>query len=153
MKKEDAVKHIEAAITAHERQLKTSRFMAYGMKVDEKDAALHEKVCSFGAWLYENIEWLKRFFGASTIEEIEKLHSLWHNENRKIYDLYLKKNTKGLLGKLFGPSGIEKGDIDRAKAYYADLKSVSDALLKRMKVLLVRAKSRPESDYEKIEEK
>ncbi len=154
MKKEDAIKEIENAIKAHEEQLKTSRLMAYGMQVDRNAAALYEKKCDFGKWLYENMEWLKRFFGAKTIEEIEKLHALWHEENRKIYNIYTHKDKKSgkWLGKIFGKSGFEPGDLDRAKAYYAELKNITESLLKRMNLLLVRARSRPENDYEMIGE-
>jgi hypothetical protein len=151
MKKEEVVQQIQSAIKAHETQLQISRFMAYGMEIkDGSEAALDGHACQFGQWFYKNMRWLERFFGDTTIQEIEKLHALWHNENQKIYDLYYKKNKKGLLGKLFGSSGIEDGDLDRAKAYYADLKKISDELIKRMKTLLVRAQSRSESDYEKI---
>ncbi len=151
MEKNEALKEMENAIEAHEEQLKTSRLMAYGMQVDEESAALDERKCSFGRWLYRNMEWLKRFFGATTIEEIEKLHALWHSENRKIYEIYTRKKGGGLFGKLLGKSKrFEEGDLDRAKAYYAELKNITEELRKRMKLLLIRARSRPESDYEKI---
>ncbi|WP_201352131.1 CZB domain-containing protein [Hydrogenimonas urashimensis] len=151
MKKDEALKEIEKAITSHEEQLKTSRLMAYGMQVDKEGAALNERRCAFGRWLYDNMAWLKRFFGTATIEEIEKIHTLWHNENRKIYEIYSrKKEGRGLFGKLLGKKRFEEGDLDRAKAYYEELKKLTEELVKRMKLLLVRAKSRPEDDYEKI---
>ncbi len=151
MEKNEALKEIENAIEAHEEQLKTSRLMAYGMQVEKDAAALYERKCPFGRWLYRNMEWLKRFFGATTIEEIEKLHTLWHTENRKIYEIYTRKKGGGIFGKLLGRSGgFEEGDLDRAKAYYAELKNITEELQKRMKLLLIRARSRPESDYEKI---
>lgn len=152
MEKNEALKEMENAIEAHEEQLKTSRLMAYGMSVDEEAAALDEKKCLFGRWLYRNKSWLKRFFGASTIEEIEKLHVLWHSENRKIYEIYTHKKGGGFFGKLLGKKRFEEGDLDRAKAYYAELKNITEELLKRMKLLQIRARSRPESDYRQIGE-
>ncbi|WP_456382057.1 hypothetical protein [Hydrogenimonas sp.] len=151
MKKEEVIQEIKRAIEAHDAQLKTSRLIAYGMQVKEEEAALYERRCAFGTWLYGNMKWLKQFFGPSMIEDIEKLHSRWHNENRKIYEIYAHKQSgSGLFSKLFGRTGFKEGDLDRAKAYYTDLKRITEELKKRMNILLIRAQSRPSVDYEKI---
>jgi hypothetical protein len=150
MEKKRVIQAIESAIESHRRQLKTSRLMAYGMKLNAEDAALQENQCLFGGWLYDNEKWLKRLFGIPAIDEIEKLHTMWHNENRKIYALYDKGRKRGILGRVFSSGSITEADMDRAKAYYADMQKISADLEKRMKLLLKRATSMPQSEYETI---
>ena len=153
MEKERVIQAIESAIRSHEDRLKASRLMVFGMQFDEEEGGGSETSCEFGSWLYGHYEWLSGFFGARQISEIEKLHKLWHEENRKIHAIYASKKGKGFLGKLLGSGKVTEGDMDKAKAYYAELKIISEQLLHRMQVLLTRAKSFPASDYEAKEKK
>ncbi len=145
-KKAELVAQIEEAMDAHNYLLWMSRFIAYGIKsdFDPKQIEINATECKFGKWLYTNEKWIIYFFGHELFYELEKLHKAWHDENNKIMELYNKHN-RGLLSKFIHHHRIADEDLDKAKAYYDEVKRISKALTDKMETLKIRTESMSET--------
>ncbi len=93
---------------------------------------------------YTNEKWIVYFFGHELFYELEKLHKAWHDENNKIMELYNKHN-RGLLSKFIHHHRIADEDLDKAKAYYDEVKRISKALTDKMETLKIRTESMSET--------
>jgi len=85
--------------------------------------------CSFGKWLYQD-EKVKHHLGFQQYEKLDLLHTQWHTNYAKIYQIFHQK--KGLFGKLLGGSKPSPQELDKAKAYLDDLKVVTDELIRQL---------------------
>lgn len=85
--------------------------------------------CTFGKWLYSPEYKVKDILGLIFYEKMDMLHKKWHKEYIKIYRIFEKKEKKTFFSKIIGSNKIKKMDIDKAKAYYADLSITSDNLI------------------------
>jgi hypothetical protein len=89
--------------------------------------------CDFGLWLYGDENHIKEIVGSQFFTNLDREHTKWHHEYRKIYDiLFATKSTKGLFSKLLGKKGIDPMELDKVKYYYVSLKEISEALLKAL---------------------
>ncbi len=148
MEKKDAVKSIEEAMKSLDAQLKYIGYLTAGVDLKEEVLASYVSECGFDIWLESNRKWILKLFGKATVDELTRLHAIRLDENRKICDIILPTTRKsGVLGRLFGRKKLSEADRDKAKAYYDDLKKTNGKLIRKMEILLIRAKSRPAEDY------
>ncbi|GEM_PF-2224483 len=148
MDKTEAVKSIEEAVKSLDAQLKYMGYLLAGVDLKKEVLATYIRETEFDRWIEANRGWIVKLFGKHTLDDILKLHQLRVEENRKICDIIqVCNNSKSLFGKLFGGKKPKKGDFDRAKAYFDDLKRVNAKLERKMNILLVRVKSRAPEEF------
>ncbi|WP_457593825.1 hypothetical protein [Hydrogenimonas sp.] len=148
MEKGEAVKSIEEAMKSLDAQLKYIGYLMAGVDLKEEALATYVAECGFDSWIASNRRWILKLFGKATLDDLVRLHAIRLDENRKICDIIqVCTGKKGVLGRLFRRKKVTEADRDRAKAYYDDLKKTNDKLVRKMEILLVRAKSRPAEDY------
>ncbi|WP_373073471.1 CZB domain-containing protein [Sulfurimonas sp.] len=86
--------------------------------------------CGFGTWFYGDKR-LKSMLGTQFFENLENLHSKWHLEYHKIYEIFYEhENKKGLLSKLVGNKKISQMELDKAKLYFSELQTTTNELIK-----------------------
>jgi len=95
---------------------------------------LNKAKCVFGIWFYGEQN-LNLYLGLQLYEKIDALHTSWHHQYTKIYHIYFQdeKKSKGIFGKFFKQK-IPQLEIDKAKAYFDDLQSITEELLKQLQV-------------------
>jgi len=97
---------------------------------EEELLLISRRECGFGTWFYGDKR-LKNILGAQFYENLEILHSKWHMEYQKIYEIfYENSNKKGFLSKLVGKKKISQMDLDKAKLYYTELEVTTTELIK-----------------------
>lgn len=153
MQKETIVKNIEKARKSHLTQLQKAQFLVRGMPLDVEPTALSKYKCLFGSWLYGDEAFIKKALGASFFSEIEALHSQWHDEYQKIYQIYYVDSGKGLLSKLLGKKAkISSLDQDRVQTYLTELDRTTQALIKKIDLMKRRINSLPAGQFENLPE-
>lgn len=145
MAKEEVLAHIASAKKAHESNMQKALFMVESISYKGGPVPVGHTECDFGKWLSEDQDVLAKILGALKYAEIERLHREWHEEYAKIYAIYQNKEQKpGLLSRLFsGSAAISEKDHERAKASCADLRKITDMLLKQMIAIEKRVRSMP----------
>lgn len=97
---------------------------------DDELLLISRTECGFGIWFYGDKR-LKSMLGTQFYENLEQLHSKWHLEYQKIYEIFDEsKSKKGLISKLVGKQKISQMDLDKAKLYYSDLEITTSELVK-----------------------
>ncbi len=148
MHKKEAVESIEEAMASLDAQLKYMGYLVAGIDLKEEVLATHISECGFDLWIERNRRWIVKLFGRATLEDLSRLHLMRLDENKKICDIIQVYPAKrGIVGRFFGRKKASVADLDRARAYYDDLKKINDRLVRKMEILLVRARSRPAEDY------
>jgi hypothetical protein len=129
MDKNETLKSILAAKKAHIDRMNKVKSRLDGVSEDEL-VLVSKQECGFGIWFYSD-ERLKRMLGTQFYENLETLHTKWHIEYQKLYELcYENRNKKGLFSKLVGNNKVSKMVIDKAKLYYSDLEITTGELIK-----------------------
>lgn len=134
MDKQSALESIEKATESHIYQMDKIRTLITGKDI-ENPTAVSQTQCAFGQWLYGDENHVKEILGVQFYDNLETLHSSWHIQYFKIYNIFFKKEEvhKGLFSKLLGSTNkVSEMEIDKAKLYYAELKEVTDKLLKAL---------------------
>jgi len=127
--KEIVLKNINAARESHLAQMTKLDLLINGSKVENPTPVSKDK-CVFGKWFYSG-DHLKEYFGLQLYEKIDLLHTSWHAQYAKIYEIFYEKKG-GLMSKIFS-SKPSQMDIDKANAYYDELKHITDDLLNTLK--------------------
>ena len=70
------------------------------------------------------------FKGHFDIIYLENLHTKWHVEYARIYEIFFKKKQKGFFSKIMGTHRVDEMEIDKAKLYYSELLVTTKELLK-----------------------
>jgi hypothetical protein len=153
MQKETIIKHIEKARKAHLTQLQKVQFLVKGMPLDVEPTTVSKYKCVFGSWLYSDEEFIKKALGASLFTEVEALHSQWHEEYQKIYQIYYVDSGKGLLSKLLGKKGkVPALEQDKAQTYLTGIEQTTEALIRKIDVMKRRINSLSPSHFDDVEE-
>lgn len=115
---------------------------------DEALVLISKKECGFGTWFYGDKK-LKAKLGTQFYENLENLHSKWHIEYQKLYELcYESRNKKGILSKIVGKQTISQMDLDKAKLYYSDLEITTSELVKAIDASYRRLSALSESYFD-----
>jgi len=126
--KAKTLESIQKARKAHEAQMEKIKAAIDGQKVDNPTAVAKTK-CEFGKWLYDDEIHLRNILGSFFYDNLEVLHSKWHSEYFRLFDIFFKEEKKGLFSKMFGSSKINEMELDKAKLYYSELKVTTKELL------------------------
>jgi len=128
MNKKKSVEAILKVREHHVDQMVNIKKLVNGRDVDVL-IPVAKTECKFGKWIYEPKNRVKDILGLMFYDKIVALHGKWHEEYIKIYTVFQKKEKKSFLSKITGSNKIKMMDIDKAKAYYADLEITSENLL------------------------
>jgi magnesium-transporting ATPase (P-type) len=114
----------------------------------ESKTPLNKTECLFGQWFYTQKE-IKSHLGVQLYEKIDALHTNWHQQYAKIYEIFFQDNKKkSFLGKLFHKNNISESELDRAKAYYDDLQTITNSLLNQLQVAKRRITAMSDSKFD-----
>jgi hypothetical protein len=130
------VQNIQKAKESHLSQLRFIELLIKGVELDEKKIYRSQYECIFGKWLFGEGQQLKDHLDMTLIDEIEKLHALWHEEYLKIYEIYFANKT-GFFTKFLGKEReISQMDRDKAKLYLNDLEGTTEQLIKKLDTII-----------------
>lgn len=138
---------IEEAKKVHESQMYKIELLLAGKELDALMAVVASE-CEFGKILHSNEAFLRHVLGTLFYENLDMFHSKWHSEYLKIYEIFLKKEKKGLFSKLVGSNKVSQMDIDKAKLYYSDLKITTAELIKVLTLSQRRVSALSNSKFE-----
>ena len=128
MNKEESLQAIRDARDAHLSQIKKIEALLNGEELNEPTVVSHKK-CAFGSWLYSRDNHVEDILGAQFYDNIELMHTKWHGEYSRIFDIFFVNRKTGFFAKVLGFSRIDEKELDRAKLYYSELKSTTETLL------------------------
>lgn len=146
MNKEKTIEGIVKAKRVHEIQMKKIKTLVSGVWINNPTAAAKTE-CDFGKWLYDENNHIRELLGDLFYTNIETLHSRWHMEYARIYDMFYKKKRSGFLGNIFGSNKATEMELDKAKLYCSELEITTSELLKAIDVSQRRLKALPESKF------
>jgi len=148
MTKADIIKAIEVLEIYHKEQLSKIAQLIDGYKVKNL-TPLNKEECEFGRWLYGEGKSIESLLGLQFYNNIELMHSFWHDEYKKIYEIFYdtKKNT--LLKFCFGcrKKSISGEMSKKAKEYFRELQAITQNLLKALTVSKTRLLALNESAF------
>ncbi|SFV60599.1 Methyl-accepting chemotaxis protein [hydrothermal vent metagenome] len=142
-KKEECLKEIEEVKASHLQLMESIDLAISGIDTDYFEP-LDKHECKFGKWFYNN-ELAKVILGLQAYERLEQIHAQWHQIYAKIFHLLFPKKN-GILKKLL-KSKPQPQDIDRAKAYYDDLKELTNNLIHDLEIAKKRAQALNDSKF------
>ena len=141
-RKEQCIEQIEHVKKSHLTLMNSIDFALNGVDTNYYEP-LSKYECKFGQWFYSS-DLAKVILGPQIYERLEYTHAQWHQIYAKVYNLLFPK--KGMIGKLFqGKPKLQ--DIDRAKAYYDDLKQLTEKLVHDLETAQKRALALSESKF------
>ena len=129
MNKEETLQTIRDARDAHISQMNKIEALLNGEEVENPTAVACTE-CAFGLWLYNKNNRVEAIIGEQFYRQIELLHTKWHGEYSRIFDIFFKNRKKGFFAKVLGLSKIEEKEFDKAKLYYSELKETTEELLR-----------------------
>ncbi len=143
-RKEQCIEQIKKVKAAHLNLMNSIDFILNG--VDTKyHEPLNKYECEFGKWFYTS-DLAKIILGPQIYEKLEHTHTQWHQIYAKIYNLLFPKK-RGVIGKLF-QAKPKPQDIDKAKAYYDDLKKLTNELVHELEIAQKRAQALSDSKFD-----
>ena len=125
MNKSETLKSMLAAKKAHLDRMERVKERLNG-ETEEELTIVSKKECGFGSWFYYDRR-LKSLLGTQFYDNLEQLHSKWHVEYQKLYELcYESRNKKGLVSKIVRKKTVSQMALDKAKLYYSELEITTD---------------------------
>ena len=146
MNKAQTLEAIEHAKAAHEAQMIKIQDLLDGLKVSNPPESAKTK-CAFGLWFHDDSNKVKEILGAQFYDKIDKLHSTWHVEYLRIFEIFFSNKRKGFFSKIIGSSKVEDMELDKAKLYYSELLKTTDELLKVLEVSRRRVSALSDSKF------
>lgn len=138
---------IKKAKQSHMVQLDRIDCLIRGIPVSTDPTPVSQKECLFGTWLYGNEPQLRELIFNQNFEEIERLHTLWHEEYARIHQVFYPE-TQGLLSKFMGKKqSASEQARERAKVYFNDLKNVTEQLIRKVESIEKRINALPASKF------
>ncbi|WP_294965308.1 CZB domain-containing protein [Sulfurimonas sp.] len=129
MDKTQTIESIRNARRAHEAQMSRIESAIQGCKVDNP-TTVSKTECIFGLWLYDEKNHLRDIVGSFFYDNIEVLHSQWHHEYFRLFEILFKEEKKGFLSNMIGSNKLSEMQRDKAKLYYSELEVTTQKLLK-----------------------
>lgn len=146
MNKEETIEGIARARQFHMIQMKKVKTLISGVEINNPTAA-KKTDCDFGKWLYDENNHIKDLLGELFYTNIESLHSRWHTEYTRIYDIFYNKKKSGFFSSMFSAPEVTNIEIDKAKIYCSELEITTSELLKVIDLSQVRLHALPESKF------
>lgn len=129
MTKQKTLETLEKARLSHLTQMNKIDSVLHNIKI-ARPTAVAQTECACGQWLYSTDIHIASLVGEQFYHKLESLHSQWHKQYFKIYQICFTDEKKGFFSKLLGSEDIDPMSIDKAKLYYAELQEITDELLK-----------------------
>lgn len=129
MDKNRTIEAIGKARDAHLAQMDKIAAVIAGENV-ENPTALGSKKCEFGKWLYSDENHLEPILGELFFSKLEDMHTQWHIEYSRVFNIFFKDKNKGFLLKLLTSSKVDSLEYDKAKLYHTELQATTNELLK-----------------------
>jgi hypothetical protein len=131
MNKDETLEAIQKARLSHETQMAKIKSVINGDEVKDPTAVLKTE-CEFGKWLYDDNNHVQKILGSQFYNNIETLHSRWHTEYTKIFNIFFKNRKKSFFSKIMGTDKVDEMELDKAKLYYSELLETTNDLLKAL---------------------
>lgn len=131
MNKEETLESINKAIESHKNQMQKIEAMIDGAKVNNP-TAVSKTECAFGKWLYNEDNRIQKILGSQFYNNVENLHSQWHLEYKRIFDIFQNTQKKGFFSKMIGSGSINSMEQDKARLYHSELLDTTENLLKAL---------------------
>ena len=127
MTKDQAIRHVRHAKSAHIRWRSFVLAMIAGLPVEERQAPVHHKACTFGGWFYS--EGFKAFGHWPIFQDVEYSHELLH----AVYSLVFQ--------------ACADKDRERAAQISQQLVGISESLLAALTLLEEEIFASQETDF------
>jgi len=125
---------IENAESYHEEQLQKVARLLNGEKINNV-TPIEKESCEFGKWLYGEGTEIKTILGLKFYENIEIMHTFWHREYKKIYEIFYDVKKNIVMKLLFGNRNkVTDEMLEEAKEYFKELQAITQNLLKALYV-------------------
>ncbi len=140
--KENLLDTIERVKKVHTTNLKHVEFLIKNIPLKAQPVILDHYQCEFGTWLYSEGKILSETLGKTFYNELEALHTLWHEEYSKIHQLYFD-DRQGVFRKFLGKRHKEltRDEHDLAKTSFEDLQVTTKQLIQKMEALTRRVRA------------
>jgi len=137
MKKEDVIGHLRAAKAAHVKWVQKAKLLINGVDVQEDAIPIDSTECKFGKWFYSDAQILNALTNnpLESMQKIESLHSLLHDNYLSIFKIYFSEDKKkGFFSKFFGlkRKELRQIEVQLAHEHYAKLEEISKELLEEI---------------------
>ncbi|MEA3410583.1 MAG: CZB domain-containing protein [Pseudomonadota bacterium] len=127
MQKEDAMKRIRAAKSAHLQWRARAQALVAGLPMDDSKVPVMHTDCKFGQWYYGDGQELGSL---DSYRAIEVPHEILHGVYMKIFKALHEEDERSALAKLFGKKSKHKDlALQEARGYLSELVDVSGTLL------------------------
>ncbi|MBE0492627.1 MAG: CZB domain-containing protein [Sulfurospirillum sp.] len=93
MNKQQTLEALEKARESHIAQMNKIDCILHNIKIN-KPTAVSQRECAFGKWLYSKDAHLESLIGEQFYNQLENLHSAWHRQYYKIYQLCFPEEKK-----------------------------------------------------------
>ncbi len=147
MNRDETLEAILKARLSHESQMAKIKSVIEGDEVKNPTAVAKTK-CEFGKWLYDEDNKVQKILGAQFYNNIETLHSKWHIEYIRIFEIFFKNKKSGFFAKIMGTDKIDEMELDKAKLYHSELLETTGDLLRALDVSERRVSALGDSKFE-----
>ncbi len=154
MDKENVVKHLRAAKSAHIKWVQKAKLLISGLEVEEDAIPVDSTECKFGKWFYGEGQMLNSLSNnpPECMTQIESLHFQLHDAYLKIFSVYFGKKEGGFLQKLFGTKRktVNEHEKQAAVTYYNTMEGISKELIDEINRLERRLMAIPEDKIKNL---
>ncbi len=154
MNKQEALEHLRAAKSAHVKWVQKAKLLISGVEVDENAIPVESTECAFGRWFYSDAQKLNALNNnpIEAMMQIEQLHFKLHDIYLNIFNIYFKKDKKGLFSILFGSKrkNLSESEKEHAKELYEKLEDISSQLIEEINRLERRLISIPDEKMQAL---
>ncbi len=133
MTKEDVLKHLGAAKSAHIKLVQKAKSLIDSIDMSEPTSPINFKESDFGKWFYGDGQKLSGLSNnpLSCMENMQKQHLALYEINESIFNIYFGENQKaGFFSKMMGSANKPVDDAGRKLAleYYENMQSTLNDL-------------------------
>lgn len=146
MTKEKTIEGIARAKQVHLMQMKKVKTLISGAEINNP-TPVEKTECDFGKWLYDENNHIKELLGDLFYTNMEILHTRWHTEYKRVYEIFCNQKKSGFFSNMFGSTKVTDMEIDKGKLYCSELEITTNELLKIMDVSQVRLHALPENKF------
>ncbi len=152
MEKAAILEHLGAAKKAHLKWVQRAKLLIEGLPIDEGAIPLGSTDCKFGQWFYGEGQQLNALGNMGCLTDIEKAHSVLHDQYLKIFKIYFSDDHRSFFSKIFNTKKkISAQDHAEAELWFAKLQATSEELLGYIGKIERRLYAIPQSSFDASE--
>lgn len=146
MKRYQIIEAIDEAKMAHEKQMQnTKALMKWGDL--ERMTAVKKANCRFSSWLSGSSFDVTKVLGEQFYTRLDMEQEKWHRDYIELYKIFLQKEKKGFLVKIFTGGNLGPIELKMAEFYHERLKLASNKLMAAIESAKRRVYAMPESRF------